>query len=81
MHHARMRAKSPRVETPLDRAAEAMGGRDALMERFKIKRRLFFYWRQGKRLPAEAAVQIEAETGVGRHELRPDLWSKPAEAA
>jgi transcriptional regulator with XRE-family HTH domain len=30
-----------------------------------------------KRLSPEKAMQIEAATGIPRHELRPDLWPAP----
>lgn len=37
-------------------------------------------WSQ-KGIPAERAPEIERRTGIGRHELRPDLWNSPDEAA
>ena len=32
-------------------------------------------------IPAERVPEIEQATGISRHELRPDLWAKPDEAA
>jgi len=66
---------------PIDRAAAALGGRQAFIDEFGIGRRTFFYWRQGRRLSAETALKIEAVTHIPRHELRPDLWDAPADAA
>lgn len=34
-------------------------------------------WRDSGRFPAERVPEIEAATGIPRHELRPDLWDKP----
>jgi DNA-binding transcriptional regulator YdaS (Cro superfamily) len=28
-------------------------------------------------VPAERAIDIERETGIPRHDLRPDLWQRP----
>lgn len=32
---------------------------------------------QWQRIPAERALEIEAATGIPRHELRPDLYPSP----
>lgn len=34
-------------------------------------------WAQGD-VPAERAIEIERAMGIGRHELRPDLWPSPS---
>lgn len=36
---------------------------------------------QWKKVPAEHVAAIEREFGVSRHELRPDLYEPPADAA
>ena len=39
-------------------------------------------WRVGKRaVTAERALEIEAKLGIPRHEVRPDLWDAPGDAA
>jgi DNA-binding transcriptional regulator YdaS (Cro superfamily) len=40
-------------------------------------------WDEGNHqsIPAHRAVQIENAVGMSRHELRPDLWPAPQEAA
>lgn len=57
-------------------AAKAAGGINALADRLGIKRQAFYMWR---RVPAERVLDIEAATGVSRHDLRPDIY--PREAA
>lgn len=39
--------------------------------------------RAGKPLPAEYVLKVEAETGISRHDLRPDLYpvAEPAHAS
>ncbi len=34
-----------------------------------------------KRLPAEHVLAVEAETGVSRHDLRPDIYPRETKAA
>jgi DNA-binding transcriptional regulator YdaS (Cro superfamily) len=34
-----------------------------------------------KKIPPERVPDVERITGIPRHELRPDLWEKPAAAA
>ena len=36
---------------------------------------------QWRRVPAERVLDVERVTGVPRHELRPDLYPAPVEAA
>ncbi len=60
-HMLRLNLKDAAVAQPLGVTAEAV--------------RL---WRHGKRrIPAERAAQVEAEFGIPRHELRPDLYQSP----
>ena len=35
---------------------------------------------QWRRVPAEYVAEIEAATGISRHELRPDIWPPEGEA-
>ena len=37
--------------------------------------------KQGKMLPAEFVLKTEAETGISRHDLRPDLYPREDAAA
>lgn len=70
-------------KSALDRAIEKAGNQQALAELIGVKQQHVSYWKQKgrKRVPAEYCAAIEAATGVGKHELRPDLYDAPSEAA
>lgn len=50
------------------------GRRVSLARELGIKHTAFYSW---KRVPAERVLDIERITGIGRHELRPDLFTTP----
>ena len=60
--------------TPLKRAIAAAGGASKLARKLGITHQAVMKWR---RLPAERTLEVEAATGVSRHELRPDLYPPP----
>lgn len=60
----------------LDKAILEAGGREALAARIGVHPNTIRYW-AARSLPAGRAVQVEAVTGIPRHELRPDLWEPP----
>jgi DNA-binding transcriptional regulator YdaS (Cro superfamily) len=62
-------------DTPIHRAAKAVGGFASLAGELGISRQAIYQWR---RIPAERIVEIEKLTGVPRHELRPDLYPQVA---
>lgn len=65
------------LELGIKRAAEKAGNRAKLAKIVGLTRQTVSQW---KRIPAEHVLRIEAETGVPRHELRPDLYPlEPAE--
>ena len=66
-------------QSGIELAVTAAGGMEAFQERLGISRRTVFHWRQHG-IPAERAPEIEAATGIGRHLLRPDLFSAPQPA-
>lgn len=67
--------------TPLARAVELAGGQSAFARLHKVSQPTVWAWlNQGKPLPAEYVLTTERETGVSRHELRPDIYP-PDEAA
>ena len=57
--------------TIVQKAAEKAGGVVSLARELGIKHTAFYSW---KRVPAERVLEIERVTGIGRHELRPDLF-------
>jgi DNA-binding transcriptional regulator YdaS (Cro superfamily) len=62
----------------LSRAVEAAGSQAALARALGISQPSVWHWvHRSKRVPAEFVLAVEAETGVRRHDLRPDLY--PAE--
>lgn len=68
----------------LKRAVEHCGGQTALGRKISVKQGLIWYWlNKSGQCPAEYAIPIESATdgAVKRHDLRPDLYPKPEEAA
>ncbi len=64
----------------LKRACEAAGGQKPLADRIGTTQSQVWYWleKSKKGVPAEMCIRIEAATGVGRGELRPDVFGEPA---
>lgn len=63
----------------LETAVTNSGGQKRLAERIGTTQSVVWYWlNEAKRPvpPAEFVERIERETGVPRHELRPDLFQK-----
>jgi len=50
---------------------------EELAAEFGVNKTTVHRWEEG-RIPAERVVEVEAVTGIPRHELRPDLWGKPS---
>jgi DNA-binding transcriptional regulator YdaS (Cro superfamily) len=68
------------VTEGLRRAIRNAGGQAALARRLGVSQQLLSGWVTGaKRIRAERVLKIEKETGIPRHELRPDLY--PLDAA
>ena len=64
----------------LRRACDVAGGQARLADRIGTTQSQVWYWlkRSKNGVPGEYVLPIERETGVSRHELRPDLY--PVEA-
>ncbi|WP_018250799.1 transcriptional regulator [Sphingomonas melonis] len=59
----------------LKASVEAIGSQSAYARLCGVSQTAVWKWLQsGKRLPAEHVITIEAESGVSRHLLRPDIY-------
>lgn len=65
-------------EPQVQRVIDAAGGIPALAGALKIKVPSIYSWR---RVPPARVIDLERITGIPRHEIRPDLYPEPAEAA
>jgi len=60
-------------KTPFEQAIHKAGGQVALAEAIGTSQQLVSYWLK-KKVPAEWVVKIEEQTGITRHQLRPDIF-------
>lgn len=71
------------AQTPIQLAAEAVGGQKQLAEAINVSQSLAWQWLNGRRpVAAHHCRAIETATGgaVTRHQLRPDVFGiAPAE--
>ncbi len=59
----------------LKAAVQRIGSQSAMARLCGVGQPAVWKWLQsGKRLPAEHVLKVEAETGVSRHLLRPDIY-------
>lgn len=62
----------------LEKACKEAGGQKPLADRIRTTQSQVWYWlrRSKNGVPAEFVLPIERETGVSRHDLRPDLYPR-----
>lgn len=66
----------------LTRAVDLLGGQAAMARLLKVSQPSVFGWiKRGKGLPADHALAVEAATGVSKHDLRPNIYPRDAQAA
>lgn len=65
-------------DAPLALAIEKAGGVAALAKALNVSSQNISQWR---RCPPGRCLDVEALTGVSRHELRPDIYGPPADQA
>lgn len=65
-------------DAALQRAIDAAHGTANLAREIGVTSQAISQW---ERCPIERAKQVEDATGVPRHELRPDIFDMPVEAA
>jgi len=74
-------APMPKIDeapTPIQRATEHVGGRQALAKKLGITYQAVEKWCRLNRIPADRVLAIELATDgyVSRYELRPDLYPR-----
>lgn len=66
----------------IDLAVRAAGNQTKLAKALNKTPQAISYWqRKLGRIPAEHVPEVEKATGIPRHQLRPDLYPAPGEAA
>lgn len=61
--------------TPLAKAVRFLGGQSAMAELIGKHQSTIHDWlKEDRPLPAEFVFVVESETGISRHELRPDIY-------
>ncbi|VXC80069.1 transcriptional regulator [Sphingomonas sp. 8AM] len=62
-------------ETPLARAVRAAGSQSAFGRMIGRRQSTIFLWLNNDTpLPAELVLLVERETGISKHDLRPDIY-------
>lgn len=65
------------AKTPLERAVEKAGSQSAFARLLGVSQPSVWAWIKGRKLlPAEHVLKVEAETGISRHDLRPDIYPR-----
>ncbi len=59
----------------LKKAISMVGSQTSLAKELGTSQQLVNYWLKN-RLPSEWVLRVEKISGVGRHELRPDIYPK-----
>lgn len=67
--------------TAIQKAAKAAGGQSALARSLKVTPQAVQKMCATGRVPAERVLDIERLTGIGRSELRPDLYPRSTDEA
>lgn len=70
------------MQTSIEIAVEKLGGVTKAAATLGVKNpSVVANWRSRGRVPPERVLEIEALTGVSRHDLRPDVFGPKPEAA
>lgn len=69
------------AETALQRAVTKVGSQSAFARLLGVSQPTVWAWlNEDKPLPAEHVLKVESETGISRHDLRPDIYPREAAA-
>lgn len=67
----------PTPAAALKAAVAVVGGQSAMARLLGLAQTSVWAWiHREKSLPAEHVLTVEAETGISRHDLRPDLYPR-----
>lgn len=69
-----------KTQTALDRAIAAAGSQQKLAAQIGVTQQAVSIWQRSGRVPAEAAVKVEAATGIPRADIRPDIFGEQVSA-
>lgn len=65
------------IDTPLAHAVRKFGSQSAFARFIGKSQASVHEWlRDGKLLPGEHVLKVEAETGISRHELNPEIFGE-----
>lgn len=65
------------AKSALERAVEKAGSQSAFARLIGVSQPTVWAWlNEGKSLPAEHVLKVEADTGISRHDLRPDIYPR-----
>lgn len=67
---------NPHPRSGIARAIAAAGGVQELADLLKLTNQAVNRWKFDGKPPADRVLEIEAATGVSRHELRPDIYPR-----
>lgn len=56
-----------------------VGGEPNLAKIADVKTPTIYDWKNSGQIPAARVIQIEAATGISRHDLRPDIYPREIE--
>lgn len=71
-----------KAETPVERVINALGGLTKTATSLGIDNpSVIANWRTRGRVPADKVLEVEAATGISRHELRADIFGPAPESA
>jgi DNA-binding transcriptional regulator YdaS (Cro superfamily) len=65
-------------KSAIERACDALGGQVKLAKALGVTPQAVSQWVAKGRVPPERCAEVERASGVGRHELRPDIFEAAA---
>lgn len=60
----------------IEEAVKAAGGPQVLAGKLRLSRHAIEKWIAKKRIPPKRVLAVEAESGISRHDLSPELYPR-----